>query len=84
MNRPSSDGSISRIKSPKGVLSTARVKGPWEFKDGFDRVDAVVRIDFTVDENRSIWSAKADIVSVLLKLSHRRQEAGPRVYSCLP
>ena len=66
MNRPNSDESISRIRSPKLVLRTARVNGPWEFKDGSESADTVVRIDFTVEENRSMWSANADMVTYRL------------------
>jgi hypothetical protein len=43
------------------------VKGPREFDDGSERADTVVRIDFTVDEKRSMWSAKADMVDLYVQ-----------------
>lgn len=63
MNKPSSEESTSRIKSPRGVWRTARVKGPSESAFGSDIAAAVDLIDFTVDDSRSIRSARLDIVA---------------------
>jgi hypothetical protein len=60
VKRPSSEGSMSRIRSPRGRVRTARVKGPewlwWLMAEAESLRDLIVLV------RRSMWSVKEGIL----------------------
>ncbi len=77
VKRPSSDGSMSRMRSPKGVSRIARANGPGIGTSGGV---AEARIDRASADIRSTWSTRLAIVFVSSK-TERDQRDGSRIGS---
>jgi hypothetical protein len=74
VKRPSSEGSMSRIRSPRGRVRTARVKGPEWLRSVMAEAESLT--DFIVLVIRSMWSVNEGMMTchgcvVLIALASR-------------